>query len=125
MSANHRKDIVDEELERAEEDASPQRFTSGLQPPILDNKTETGEPIEPVESHGSSSSDDSSHAMERAPTQRDVLPALEKHETAMSRIYTQRTQHSGTVGSTVRSRASKKPVPPMGAGKVRHPGLKC
>jgi DHA1 family multidrug resistance protein-like MFS transporter len=121
MSHVTKRDIVDEELERAEEDASPRQFPSRapqtLHDPVLEHKTETGEPIEPVLSHGSSSSDDSSHAMERAPTQRDVLPGLEKNETVMSRIQTARSQHSGTVGSTVRSRVSKKPIPTMGAGK--------
>jgi MFS transporter, DHA1 family, multidrug resistance protein len=118
-------DVVDRDLERAEEDASLERFGSrGRNQQQGEPKTETGEPIEAVESHASSSSYASSHgAMERLPTQRDVLPSLEKNETAISRIQTQRTQHTGTVGSTLRSRQSKKPIPQMGAGKPYPPAL--
>ena len=41
----------------------------------------------------------------------------------MSRIHTQRSQHEGTVGEGVRSRASKRPLMPMGAGKPYPPPL--
>lgn len=49
--------------------------------------------------------------------------ALERHPTALSRIATQRSQHSGTVGADVRSRMSEKPLPPFGAGKPYPPPL--
>src|ERR1700753_1225106 len=106
-------DVVDRDLERAEQDASPERFggiaTTTDSKPKEELKTETGEPIEAVESHSSTESDASSARdgiadMERLPTQRDVLPALEKNETAIERIHTQRSQHTGTVGATLRSR---------------------
>ncbi|KAI1924050.1 hypothetical protein LOZ64_000792 [Ophidiomyces ophidiicola] len=55
----------------------------------------------------------------RAPTSRD----LERHPTALSRIATQRSQHSATVGAGVRSRVSKGPLPAFGAGKPYPPPL--
>jgi MFS transporter, DHA1 family, multidrug resistance protein len=120
-------DVVDRDLERAEADASPERFGGPAhRKPKKEHKTETGEPIEAVESHSSFTTDGSADAnvqMERLATQKDILPALEKNETAISRIQTQRSQHVGTVGSTLRSRQSKKPLPQMGAGKPYPPTL--
>ncbi|KAL1978029.1 hypothetical protein VTN31DRAFT_888 [Thermomyces dupontii] len=49
--------------------------------------------------------------------------ALERHPTALSRIATQRSQHSGTVGADVKARVSEKPLPPFGAGKPYPPPL--
>jgi DHA1 family multidrug resistance protein-like MFS transporter len=57
--------------------------------------------------------------MSRVSTQRD----LERHPTEISRIHTQRSQHSGTVGRTATSRASRKPLPEFGAGKPYPPPL--
>jgi DHA1 family multidrug resistance protein-like MFS transporter len=132
-------DPVDKDLEDAEIEASPGRFNSTASQSQSQSKhkrhqskTETGEPIERFSSHSSSSSSGSSldgeattaeERMERAPTQRDVLPMLEKNETAMSRIHTQRTQHSGTVGARLRSRKSTRPIPKMGANKPYPPTL--
>lgn len=78
--------------------------------------------------------------MSRLPTQRDGVGTsrLERNETAMSRIATQRSQHSNTVGASAglrsRTRASRRwsvggwrteepPMPPMGAGKPFPPML--
>lgn len=61
--------------------------------------------------------------MSRLPTQRDDTVDLERHATALSRIETQRTQHSQTVGGSVRSRPSRKPLPAFGAGKPYPPPL--
>jgi len=125
-------DPVDKDLEAAEIDASPSQFRSYSTPSHKRNlsKTETGEPIERLPTNSSTSSSSSSEdgataeeRMERAPTQRDVLPALERNETAMSRIHTQRTQHSTTVGATIRSRKTTRPLPPMGANKPFPPDL--
>ncbi len=46
-------------------------------------------------------------------------PGLERHPTALSRIETHRSQHLGTVGSSLRARQSRqsKPLPNFGAGK--------
>lgn len=57
--------------------------------------------------------------MSRVNTQRD----LERHSTALSRINTQRSQHTGTVGRSLKSRESKKPLPEFGAGKSYPPPL--
>jgi DHA1 family multidrug resistance protein-like MFS transporter len=142
-------DIVDIDLERAELDAAlPHQYeptataaTTTTSTGAPADKTETGEAIERVPSgSGSSTSTASSAAaaaaaagraaragsdgnMARLPTQRDAPGLLERNETAMSRIHTQRSQHEGTVGEGVRSRASRRPVPPMGAGKPYPPPL--
>lgn len=47
---------------------------------------------------------------------------LERHPTALSRIATQRSQHSATVGA-LRSRPSRRPLPDFGAGKPYPPQL--
>lgn len=59
-----------------------------------------------------------SGGMSRVSTQRD----LERHPTELDRIHTARSQHSATVGaglgkSNTRTRDSRRPLPPMGAGK--------
>ncbi|KAL1953491.1 hypothetical protein VTO42DRAFT_2770 [Malbranchea cinnamomea] len=48
---------------------------------------------------------------------------LERNPTALSRIATQRSQHSATVGASLRSRPPKKPLPAFGAGKPYPPPL--
>lgn len=48
---------------------------------------------------------------------------LERNPTALSRIATQRSQHSGTVGAGLKPRVSKKALPPFGAGKPYPPPL--
>ncbi|KAG6360127.1 hypothetical protein INS49_011183 [Diaporthe citri] len=60
-----------------------------------------------------------SGGMSRVSTQRD----LERHPTELDRIHTARSQHSATVGaglgkSNTRTRDSRRPLPPMGAGKT-------
>ena len=61
--------------------------------------------------------------MSRTETKR--INHQETHPEAISRIETHRTQHSGTVGSQVKSRRSAKsrPLPEMGAGKPYPPSL--
>ncbi|KAL2816154.1 major facilitator superfamily domain-containing protein [Aspergillus granulosus] len=78
---------------------------------------------ETYSSYSSSSSDDASDSMSRtqtAQTQRGY--GLERHPTALSRIATQRSQHSATVGA-LRTRPSRKPLPEFGAGKPYPPPL--
>lgn len=113
-------DVVDRDLEKAEREASPDRFP---QP----RKSEDGN-LRRAETVSSGSSSSSSSAasivreemrMSRVNTQRD----LERHATALSRIETQRSQHSGTVGRSVASRESKKPLPNFGGGKPYPPPL--
>lgn len=89
-----------------------------------------------LSSSGSSASDSSSISSSRsqfhddpdyisriqtAQTQRST--ALDRHPTAISRIATQRSQHSATVGATLKTRPSKKPMPEFGAGKPYPPPL--
>ncbi|KAF2639895.1 major facilitator superfamily [Massarina eburnea CBS 473.64] len=120
-------DAADRMIQRAEEDASPERFSPHTE------KAEEHEPIARCvtgSSTSSSSSDASDRerdaAMSRQPTQREDMSGLERHETALSRIQTQRSQHSGTVGAGLRSRssrASRKPLPAFGGGKPFPPAL--
>lgn len=117
-------DAADKIISRAEEDASPERF-----PPRSEKVVEEHEPLAHTttsSTSSSSSSDDTDierDAMSRAPTQRDDISNLERHATAMSRIQTQRSQHSATVGASLKSRASRKPLPAFGAGKPYPPPL--
>jgi DHA1 family multidrug resistance protein-like MFS transporter len=126
-------DPVDKDLEVAELDASlsrpyPAEPAAAAAPA---DKTETGEAIEHIASSTSSSASSVGAAaaarrpdnMMRLETQRDQPGSLERNETAMSRIYTQRSQHEGTVGEGVRSRPSKRPMMPMGGGKPYPPSL--
>ncbi|KAK4233989.1 major facilitator superfamily domain-containing protein [Achaetomium macrosporum] len=104
------EDSVDRAIEAAEHDASRQRRS---------------EEIERVPTHSSTSSSSSgtSHQgirMNRVETQRD----LERHQTELSRIHTQRSQHSGTVGrEKSKTKEWKKPLPAFGAGKPYPPLL--
>lgn len=111
-------DIVDRDLEKAERGASPGRF-----PP---QKSEAHEAPTRHSSAASSTGTSSSASivreemgMSRINTQRD----LERHPTALSRIETQRSQHSGTVGRSLKSRESRKPLPKFGGGKEYPPLL--
>jgi DHA1 family multidrug resistance protein-like MFS transporter len=118
-------DASDRIISSAERDASPERF-----PSYAEKAIEEHEPIAQTitASTSSSSSSDASAverdaAMSRLPTQRDDVPNLERHATAMSRIQTQRSQHSATVGASLKSRTSRKPLPAFGAGKPFPPPL--
>ncbi|KAL8642639.1 MAG: hypothetical protein Q9228_000688 [Teloschistes exilis] len=113
-------DIVDRDVERAERDASPERF-----PP---HKQDGDHHLERLQSTASSSSASSASSssivreeigMSRIQTGRD----LERHPTELSRIETHRSQHSGTVGKSLKSRESKKPLPNFGGGKEYPPQL--
>ena len=112
-------DLVDRDLEKAEREASPGRFP--------DRKSEDGN-LRRTETASTGSSSSSSSAasvvreemgMSRVNTQRD----LERHPTALSRIETQRSQHSATVGRSITSRESRKPLPNFGGGKPYPPPL--
>ncbi|MCJ1283932.1 hypothetical protein MMC26_003263 [Xylographa opegraphella] len=113
-------DIVDRDLEKAERDASPERFP---QP-----KSEEYEHVQRTTTSSTSSSDSSTSSrsvvreeigISRLNTQRD----LERHPTELSRIQTQRSQHIGTVGRSLTSRESRKPLPKFGGGKPYPPPL--
>ncbi|KAK3387048.1 major facilitator superfamily domain-containing protein [Podospora didyma] len=107
---------VDREVEEAERDASPSMFTG--------RRSEEIERVVSASSVSTSSSEGgamrrSGVGMSRVSTQRD----LERHPTELSRIHTQRSQHSATVGRDPKSRESRKPLPPFGAGKPYPPLL--
>jgi DHA1 family multidrug resistance protein-like MFS transporter len=120
--------VEDRFMEKNERDASPDRFP----PAANQEKVERHEQIArtaTASSSGSSSttSSDASQAerdaghMSRMPTQRDTEGELaERHPTALSRIHTQRSQHSNTIGGGLRSRTrdSRKPMPDFGAGST-------
>ncbi|KAK6955102.1 hypothetical protein Daesc_002732 [Daldinia eschscholtzii] len=117
---------VDRELIRAEEDAlrhiSPS--TSRANEHHYRRASNEVERVVSASSVSTSSSDDgvahrNTGGMSRIPTQRD----LERHPTELSRINTARSQHSATVGRSLRSRESRKPLPAFGAGKPFPPPL--
>lgn len=122
-------DIVDRDLEKAERDASPERFPDTFpadtpkggqmhNPKVASTKMARGDT-------GSTASSSSASivrgpiGMSRVNTQRD----LDRHPTELDRIETHRTQHGSTVGRTNTSRKSKKPLPNFGGGKDFPPQL--
>lgn len=110
---------VDRELIRAEEDAR-QPASPTQRPHRASNEVER---IISASSVSTSSSEVAVRrnigTMSRIPTSRD----LERHPTELSRINTARSQHDATVGRSVRSRDSRKPLPAFGAGKPFPPPL--
>jgi DHA1 family multidrug resistance protein-like MFS transporter len=110
------EDSVDRALEAAELDAAGRRDEFFQQ-----RRSEEIERVATTSSVSTSSSEMSNrgHRMSRVDTQRD----LERHPTELSRIQTQRSQHSATVGRDLRSRESKRPLPAFGAGKPYPPLL--
>ena len=127
-------DTLDQRLRNAERDASPERFPDtfpadepNMSERIHSLKVESakGERRDTATSLGSTASSSSasivreSIGMSRVNTQRD----LERHPTELDRIDTHRTQHGSTVGRTVSSRKSKKPLPNFGGGKEYPPPL--
>ncbi|KAF1944580.1 major facilitator superfamily [Clathrospora elynae] len=122
----------DRYTEKAERDASPERFPQAhsLVPEEKAHRheeivrTATASSIATSSSSSSQASDaERDIGMSRLPTQRDDVVDLERHPTALSRIHTQRSQHTQTVGSSIRSRNSRKPLPAFGAGKAYPPPL--
>ena len=133
----------DRRIAAAERDASPQRFTEPFssydagppatttttQPVTTDAKAPVNGDAVPRAASLNSSSVSSSPAssirhvpterMSRVNTGRDV----ERHPTELGRIATHKSQHEGTVGKSVKSRESKRPLPNFGAGKPYPPAL--
>ena len=110
-------DIVDRDLEKAERSASPNRFPESKEDDLHRHETTASNATSSSESSASVVREEM--GMSRIDTQRD----LERHPTHLSRIATERSQHSGTVGRSLTSRSSKKPLPPFGAGKPYPPLL--
>ena len=127
-------DNVDQDLEKAERDASPERFpdefpadapkrrAQGSNPEAASAKVQRRDTTVSVGSTASSSSASivrEPMGMSRVNTQRD----LDRHPTELDRIETHRTQHTTTVGRTNTSRKSNKPLPNFGGGKEYPPNL--
>ncbi|KAK7921199.1 hypothetical protein PG985_009221 [Apiospora marii] len=129
-------DEVDRELARAQEDArlggTHATDQQHLQPPGQEKPPRrASNEIERVATASSVSTESSNEngrmarlrtgGMSRISTQGD----LERHPTELSRIYTARSQHSETIGRSLRSRHSTatKPLPAFGAGKPFPPPL--
>ena len=128
-------DIVDRDLSKAEQDASPERFPDDFPPDALKGRehihsrkadaAKKGEKRDTTLSLGSTASSSSASivqedmGMSRANTQRD----FDRHPVELDRIETHRTQHGSTVGRTNTSRKSKKALPNFGGGKEYPPNL--
>ena len=127
-------DIVDRDLEKAERDASPERFPYSFPADVQKRPEQMHSPKadsakverrDTTTSLGSTASSSSASivrepmGMSRVNTQRD----LDRHPTELDRIETHRTQHSSTVGRSITSRRSKKPLPNFGSGKEYPPLL--
>lgn len=105
-------DEVDQELAEAARDASPDHY-----------QRRASNEIERVQS-ASSASTSSLERRRRIPMSRvSTQSDLERHPTELGRIHTQRSQHSATVGGSLRSRATSRPLPAFGAGKPYPPPL--
>jgi DHA1 family multidrug resistance protein-like MFS transporter len=113
---------ADEDLQRAEIDAQAQSSHYNEKPTAEAERPGTSA----TSSTGSSSSIDYDPQFRRLQS-RNTEVDLERHRTnmsqALSRIETQRLQHSMTVGESVKSRQSKLPLPAFGAGKPYPPQL--
>ncbi|TKA64253.1 hypothetical protein B0A55_09297, partial [Friedmanniomyces simplex] len=124
----------DRRLQADEKDAEPERFVpTGSNSKTQTESTEKGERREELSreitaSSASSATTSSGESIERqeigvsrVSTQYEAPFDLERHPTALSRIQTGRSQHSQTIGASIRSRTttrhSKKPLPEFGAGK--------
>ena len=127
-------DAVDKDLEKAECAARPQHFpNSSPDPPMEEEKQKKEQEMDTRVNTliSSSSASASSYSSSSSSIRREDMGVshvnttrdLERHPTALSRIETHRTQHGGTVGRSTTSRSAKKPLPPMGAGKVYPPLL--
>jgi MFS transporter, DHA1 family, multidrug resistance protein len=124
-------DPVDRYVEKAEEDANPSRFPPDLERQHTRDQREALVRTVTGMTSSSSSSGSSSEAsvvreeigMSRLQTQRDDVVDLERNPTALSRIQTARSQHSATVGASIKSRQSRKPLPEFGGGKPYPPPL--
>ncbi|KAI9734851.1 MAG: hypothetical protein M1834_001930 [Cirrosporium novae-zelandiae] len=119
-------DNVDRDMEKAEIDADPrsqpvqgQEKEANRNDGKLDRTTTANTWTSSASSSSVSVANETIGGMSRIQTQGD----LERHPTALSRIATQRSQQAETVGRSLRSRVSTKPLPNFGAGKPYPPPL--
>lgn len=112
---------TDQEVQQAEADVSnwnEKRHSAEADRPTTSGTTGS--------SSGSSSSveyDPYVHRLQSRNTEVDLERRRSTTSQALSRIETQRLQHQLTVGESVKSRASKTPLPAFGAGKPYPPQL--
>lgn len=110
-------DNVDRQMVKAERDASPNRFQQFTPSGEAIERVATGSSLASSISSASSQNSRDSDDMSRQATERDNMGTLERSATSLSRIQTQRSQHSGTVGASLKSKRSTKALPAFGAGK--------
>ncbi|KAK3320921.1 major facilitator superfamily domain-containing protein [Cercophora scortea] len=110
-------DEADREIIAAEADASPTMFTGRRSEEI--ERVISASSVSTTTTSDGRSARERTVGMSRVSTSRD----LDRHPTALSRIQTQRSQHSATVGRDPKSRESRKPLPEFGAGKPYPPPL--
>jgi len=115
--------------DKLEQDATllrPQQ--AHIEDPEKDKETNGGSSrtnLNTVDSFSNASDIERDAGISRFPTQQeDSGSNLHKHPTELERIQTQKSQHSQTVGSsTLKSRASRKPLPAFGANKPYPPQI--
>ncbi|KAK1083598.1 hypothetical protein LTR33_003162 [Friedmanniomyces endolithicus] len=129
----------DRRLQADERAAEPERFVSidshnmkRAQPAVQERHEELSPAI--TISSSSSAARSSGESIQRQhlgvsriSTQHEASFDLERHPTALPRIQTGRSQHTQTIGASIRSRTitrhSKRPLPDFGAGKPYPPAL--
>ena len=130
-------DLTDRDLEKAEVDASLGGLRSSSPTALAEGNEQEEKQLQPDNHRTSiydtlSSSSSSSSSCTTVPSVNHEGSSLsrpqtninlERHPTHLSRIETHRTQHGGTVGRSLTSKSSKKPLPAMGAGKEYPPLL--
>ncbi|KAF4306781.1 major facilitator superfamily transporter [Botryosphaeria dothidea] len=116
-------DNADRFIEKAEEDANQGRNGKIHEQTEALERTHTSSTSSSSSSGSSISTERREINMSRVVTARDDMIDLERNPTVLSRIQTARSQHSGTVGASIKSRKSNRPLPNFGAGKPFPPPL--
>jgi DHA1 family multidrug resistance protein-like MFS transporter len=121
---------VDHDLEMAEVEADVSHQSEDWRKEKPRRSAEAARPSTSGASSMSSTASSSSveynptfHRMQSRNTELDLERRRSGLSQALSRIETQRLQHSMTVGESVKSRPSKLPLPAFGAGKPYPPQL--
>ncbi|KIH94701.1 MFS transporter, DHA1 family, multidrug resistance protein [Sporothrix brasiliensis 5110] len=119
---------IDDDFIAAEEDASPRMFPERRRSSVARHRDDL-ERIPTATSSSSSSVSDNVAARQRSaagPSGLDRTRSeleIERQQTQLQRIQTARSQHSGTVGRSLTSRRSQKPLPAFGEGKPYPPPM--
>ncbi|ERS96341.1 MFS transporter, DHA1 family, multidrug resistance protein [Sporothrix schenckii 1099-18] len=119
---------IDDDFIAAEEEASPRMFPERRRSSVTRHRDDL-ERIPTATSSSSSSVSDNVAARQRSaagPSGLDRTRSeleIERQQTHLQRIQTARSQHSGTVGRSLTSRRSQKPLPAFGEGKPYPPPM--